>query len=567
MTPLFTRTHLFRSTMLLTLMLSAGMTLAPSTARSADTLVIYGRDFREAIQPWVDYRTSQGHSVEVRLAGATPFEIHQTIRRAAIEGDLANVLLVGDSFDHDAIADNLVPTDFIAARVNVLFGSEPEIATDNSYADVDRDGTPDLTIGRLPFDTPQQLTQYINRVIKYERGSADTAWQRRINLIAGTGGFGGVVDRLVEQTARRIITDLIPQAYDTSMTYGSWTSPFCPDPRRFSETAIERFNEGCLFWVYVGHSSREQLDDLRLPDQCHPLMDADIVSQLNCRSGSPIAICLSCYTGATDGARDGLAEQMISQPGGPIAVVCGTRVTMPYAMSLFSLEMLDEYFIGDAATLGLLLQRSRQQLAAETEIGPDDEYRELIDSLGRSMSPLPELLQVEKREHVHLMHLLGDPLLQIQRPETIEFALTDIEGISSVVSENDRESDMPTFRAGETITVTGVSDKVGSLDVELAYQRDRFRHRPRFRKEYDSSDAAFCSYDLDYVDAHDLVCSRRRLNVSTGPFRVELPVPTDASGRCVVRVIVTGDNSISLGAEKLRIKRALPIRTAQLPTE
>ena len=44
------------------------------------------------------------------------------------------------------------------------------------------------------------------------------------------------------------------------MTYASLASPYCPDPRKFHDTTIGRFNEGCLFWVYIGHGHPTGLD-------------------------------------------------------------------------------------------------------------------------------------------------------------------------------------------------------------------------------------------------------------------------------------------------------------------
>ena len=146
----------------------------------------------------------------------------------------------------------------MAAKVNVLFGSEPEIATDNTFADLDGDGLPELAIGRLPADSKAEVERFVARVIEYEQdNSPNQQWRRNVNFVAGVGGFGGVIDNVIEQTTKQIITDLVPCDCQTSMTFGCWRSPYCPDPRRFSETAIRRFNEGCLFWVYIGHGSEQ----------------------------------------------------------------------------------------------------------------------------------------------------------------------------------------------------------------------------------------------------------------------------------------------------------------------
>ena len=225
-----------------------------------DTLVLCPFDFQPALAKWLTYRRGQGYQVRVESPAPIAAGIKRQIQIVAATNPLKRILLVGDSADPFTHFQQLVATDFVASQVSVFFGSEPEIATDNTYADLDFDGLPELTIGRIPVDSATQLDQYMDRVIAYEmtanRNLRDSLWRRRINLVAGVGGLGRVVDTVVEQTAKQMITDLVPAEYQTSMTYGSWASPYCPDPRRFSQTTIERFNEGCLFWVYVGHGDR-----------------------------------------------------------------------------------------------------------------------------------------------------------------------------------------------------------------------------------------------------------------------------------------------------------------------
>jgi hypothetical protein len=536
-----------------------------------DTLVICASEFQNALKPWIDYRQQQGHRIVVRFPKPTSFEIKQMIKQVAASGSLKNVVLVGDSFDQNANRQQLVPTDFIKAKVNVKFGSEPDIATDNTYADLDDDGIPDLTIGRLPVDSSAELSNMINRLIEYENGAADESWRRNISLVAGVGGFGGLVDKIIEHTTKQIITDLIPADHQTTMTYGSWSSPYCPDPRQFSETSIARFNEGCMFWVYLGHGSREQLDKIFLPDQSHVILDKTNVDQLHCTNGSPIAICLACYTGATDDPEDGLAETMIRQPRGPIGVVCGSRVTMPYAMSVLSLELLNEFFRGDSQTLGELMLVSKQRMVREPQSG--DEYREMIEALGKTFSPEPELLAAERQEHAHLMHLLGDPLLRLKRPAKMQLTARKVglrqvshEGGKRVTPRVDLQQRKATklqkVEAGQRVRIQGVAESAGKLQIEICYQRDRFRHRPSFRGEYDSSDESFRKYQKEYMKAHDLVCSRQTIEVPQGDFDTEIQIPEDASGRCDIRTMLIGMKSFALGTIPIDIKPAPPVRTA-----
>jgi hypothetical protein len=518
--------------------------------QDVDTLVLCPLDFQSALTKWLAYRRQQGYQIRVESPAPIAAGIKQQIQIVAATHPLKHVLLVGDSADQYARFQQLVATDFVPAQVNVFFGSDQDIATDNTYADLDFDGLPELTIGRIPADSATQLTQFMDRVMAYEtnanRSLRESLWQRRINLVAGVGGLGRVVDAVVEQTAKQMITDLVPAEYQTSMTYGSWSSPYCPDPRRFSQTTIDRFNEGCLFWVYVGHGNRCQLDHVHLPDQSHPILDINRARQLSCTQGSPIAIFLACYTGATDGCQDGLAETMLMRPGGPIAVLCGTRVTMPYAMSRLSLEMMEEFFEGEAPTLGDLVRVSLRRMADEEGAEADgDRYRRLIEEMGKSLSPFPQLLPLERLEHAKLIHLLGDPLLKLARPQRLSIDVND-----KVV-------------AGTNLSVEGVAPSDGELQIELVYDRDRFLKRPKRRREYESSDFAFRQYDEVYRQAQQRTVAKINVPVKGGSFEQVIEVPESASGRCQIRAVVVSPDGFAMGSSAIRVSRPKVVREAR----
>lgn len=529
---------------LLCFIASSLQTQAQLKRHAVDTLVLCSSDLQTALVPWVEYRKRQGHSIAVRFSKPTVEQNIKLIAEYAKGNKLENLLLVGDAGDKWLDPRKLVPTNLVPAKVNLLFGSEPKIATDIPYGDLDKDGIPELAVGRITADTPAELTDTVNRIIRYEKQADGQLWQRQINLIAGVGGFSRLIDTIVENTTREIVKELIPSGYQTSMTFGSWTSPWCPDPRRFSETTIGRFNEGCLFWVYCGHGSRDKLDRIMLPDQNHRILDSDSVNQLDCKNGSPIAICLSCYTGAHDGDEDCLAEHMMKQPNGPVAVVCGSRVTMPYAMSVLSVEMMNEFFRGECKTLGALMLKAKQRMAEKPD--PDNEYRKSLDALGQTFSPTPKLLDAECREHIYLMQLIGDPLLRLKRPMKLGLKLEDS-------PKPETEDELPMYSAGETVNVSGTADQPGDLLVEIAYQRGRLRFRPSIRGEYDSSDAAFSKIHEDYLKANEPVVVRNKIRVEKGAFTASLTVPKGCKGICDFRATLLGAKDVAIDSVPIKI--------------
>lgn len=503
------------------------------------TLVICPAEFDEALKPWVEFRQAQGYNLLVYRPEKNPYGIRKLIRDTAKGHKLDHILIVGDA--HNSVAPrNSIPTDYVPAKVNVQFGSEPEIATDQTFGDLDDDGLPEMPVGRICVDNATQLRAVVKKILDYETNQDFGTWRRRIDLTAGTGGFGPVIDKVIETAAKQMITDVIPHAYETSMTYGSWTSPYCPDPRQFSKTAIDNLNRGGLFWVYIGHGHPLRLDRVQVPGGEFPIFEADDHLKLKCESGHPIGVMLSCYTGAFDFQKDCLAESMVNSSGGPVAMICGTRVTMPYAMSLLMLEMMQDYFeptseATQTVTIGQLFNQAKRRMLEKQS--SDGEYRKMIETLGKTFSPTRHLLDDELKEHVYLFHLIGDPLLTLKRPAPIELD----------VKKN--------LLNGEEFTVSGRSNIGGELKIELVYRRDRMRIRPKRRKEFVVDNEIFLQYHDTYLKANDRVCDVATQLIEPGEFKVSLRAPEAASGDCIVRAYVAGTKGYAIGSEPVFIKK------------
>ncbi len=503
-----------------------------------DTVVVVPRFFLATLQPWLNHRRAQGHRMLVMDPQMGSADVRAAIRNAATGGRLKYVVLVGDA-EPTAHLNPLVharhtPTFQVAARVNVKWGSEPEIATDNPYGDLDDDSVPDVAVGRISANTLDELRQIIDKIVRYEQQARIGDWQRRVNFVAGVGGFGLLADAVVETTCKRIITNGIRPEYDISMTYGSWRSPYCPDPRKFRDTTLRRLNEGSLFWVYIGHGRLDSLDRIQVPKGDLPILEASDVGKLNCRRGQPIALMLSCYTGAFDHAQECLAEKMLLAPQGPIAVIAGSRVTMPYAMAVLGTGMLDGFFNGSCETVGELLLHGKRQLA--TSQSDAIMSRKLLDSLARAIHPTKEDVDAERHEHLLLFNLLGDPLLRIPYPRTVH------------LNAPKRAA------AGNSILVEGASPIPGDAIVELVCRRDRMRSRTGRRLRFDDSEGALARMNQVYEFVNEHRWSSTQVRVTGGRFLVRLPIPSEAQGPSHVRVMVQGQREFALGASDIYIQ-------------
>ncbi len=513
----------------------AGATRAIAAGKY-DTLVVCPPALRSGLDRWLEYRRAQGRTIQVIESATDAAELQRTIHAEARLGALRTVVLVGDATaaGANAAAAPIVPTFLLPAKVNIHFGSERELASDHPYVDLDEDGVPDLAIGRIAADSADELAAIVDKTIAYEQSDDFTNWRRQVNFVAGLGGFSPMADKVLELTAKRFITAGLPSAYAISMTYGSWRSPYCPDPREFHATTIDRLNEGCVFWVYIGHGHRSSLDRVRCGSQQYHIFDQRDVPKANAAHGLPIALFLACHTAAFDDARDCLAEDLLRTPRGPVAVIGGTRVTMPYGMSIMANELMTACFQTKLPTLGeVVLEAKRQMLTRPRD---DDDTRSL-DALARLVNPKSRDLALERAEQVLLFHLIGDPLLRLPFP-----AKATLEAPTQA-------------QPGEVLQISGESPVAGEAVVELVVRRDKLKFRPTVRDVFSDADEALRAYQDDYQRANDPRLASTRQPVAAGRFQAELRVPGDAQGECHVRLYVTGSDGCSVAASNLVIQR------------
>ncbi len=508
-----------------------------------DTVVVCPRPLVEALRPWLAHRMEQGRKIGVITDCDTPQKIRAGIRAAATGGKLTHVLIVGD--DHplrrasDRLREITVPSAKIDAKVNIRWGSERQIATDNWYADLDDDNVPDVAIGRLTADSPEELTVMIRKIIDYETAPEYGQWRRRVNFIAGVGGFGAVADTILDMATKKFITGDIPAGYQTSMTYASLTSPYCPDPRRLPEVALATHDEGCLFWVYIGHGQRQWLDYMRVEDQAFPILNVDHLKvawdsdpdrggqarDRNPRSPAPIAVFLACYTGAFDEGEDCLGEEMLAAPRGPVAVIAGSRVTMPYANAVLGHAMLSHCFAHDHATLGEVLLHAKREAAVATGGSPiakdkdsEDDSRQLLDALAAAISPHKDELAAERTEHLQMYNLLGDPLLRLRRPQAVELTVNE------------------TAAAGEQLKVAGKSPVNGHCTIELVCRRDLLTFDAPRRRGIRLNEETAKQLTETHDRANDQCWTTQQVEIVDGKFATAINLPEACHGHCHVRI-------------------------------
>jgi Peptidase family C25 len=517
---------------LLPLLLSLGD--APAS-ESPDVVVVCPAEFRPAMQPWLERRQQQGHVVEFISNQGAALQIREQIRTLAKSGKLQFIVLVGDppaAQSDPAKESSGTPTFRIPATASRLYGAPPEIATDNPYADLDDDGIPDVAIGRLTAHTPEQLSIELKKILDYEDSQDFGPWRARINFVAGEGGYGQLIDSASGALARQCIRWMIPSDYQTTMTDARWCSPYCPDPRGFHACSLGRINEGCLFWVFMGHGAPQTLQWAIFPDGGTPILQHQDCESLQCHTAPPIMLLMCCYTGAFAETKDCLSEELLRAPGGPVAVFSGSSETMPYGMAALAKQAIREFFVNRRGTLGQWLLHAKR----DTMAGYDLPFWSFVHAL--SVAVTPDLFQPkeERLEHLQLFNLFGDPTMTLHQPRDVKLTL-------------------PSTVAGkENIQIDGQCVVDGDATIELVLPWDRLPASSRER--YDGSPTGREQFRTAYQAANNSQLACVTAKVEQGKFSAFLPIPADTFGLCLVRVFVAGKSDFALGSSEIHILQA-----------
>ena len=192
-------------------------TAETKVVNDTDAIVVCPKSWQPELKPWLSHREQQGLSVMLLDTIPSRDDLKRQIQEVASANPqrLRYLLLIGDVASAEVAAagdfSQTIPTFYIDSTAMVRFGSEPHIATDNPYGDMNNDGLPELAVGRIPCDNPRELRSWIERLIQHEKHNDFSEWRRRVHVVAGVGGFGVLIDSAVEMTAKQFLSQGIPR--------------------------------------------------------------------------------------------------------------------------------------------------------------------------------------------------------------------------------------------------------------------------------------------------------------------------------------------------------------------
>ncbi len=190
-----------------------------------------------------------------------------------------------------------------------------EIPADNRYATVDGDDAlPDLAVGRLPVNTPEELSAVIEKIITYAETPFPGDWNTHHLFVADDPDPAGNFPAEAE-----IVTAYVPISHTVTRLYCTNAPDDLYACDNFSDIrtgVLQGWNSGALVINWVGHSAFQQWEHGRL-------FHTDDLPGLARAPRYPLSLAMSCFTGNfahPDPNMTSIDEALVRLPrGGAIA--------------------------------------------------------------------------------------------------------------------------------------------------------------------------------------------------------------------------------------------------------
>ena len=155
---------------------------------------------------------------------------------------------------------------------------------------------PDVAVGRLPASTADEVTRYVNKVIRYELATnPNDTWFKKAALYTGSwfqddlGGYPWA-----NNWSDEVATSLTNEGITVTKRYWDVTNQL--PPAGMPQAAISDFNAGFGFVNYIGHGSPEAWACLGLVHS-NPGIPNDLLRGLSNTDMWPLVFAASCDTG------------------------------------------------------------------------------------------------------------------------------------------------------------------------------------------------------------------------------------------------------------------------------
>lgn len=408
--------------------------------------------------------------------------------------------------------------------------------SDALYGFMDDEYLSRVTVGRLPARNQEEMQGMVAKILRYEQNGEPGPWNHRLSVLAGNPGGATPMQRsLAEQLIQAVGRERLARVHSSWVIQGlihAKGSPFYVPDADLNTESRALLERGQAFFFYLGHSgpagvSSEGMD----------IMTRSDFGQLNIAGRQGIFFSCGCYAMALKGDyffgwktdQDGYAWAAMRNPYGPVAVM-GAAAT---SNAIFGQVGFDQMMTClSQAEPPRRLGRYWQAVQEGITCKPINSFLfRLYDNADGSGGKVP--LAEQRKEHLEMWSLLGDPAMLIPMPAQ-EIEITDVSAL------------IP----GRPLQVTGIVDRVldgGRLIVVL---ERRFEDVFQVWGQFDESQPLF-------QQANDVVIAETRGQIQNSAFNAEITLPDGLPfQRVVLRICVDSGDRRDMAEKLLAVKSA-----------
>jgi hypothetical protein len=498
-------------------------------------IVVTAPVFREAIEPLCKQRKADGMEVvvvqttdaltakDVLAAEAGPLQA-QVCKLCREHKGTSYVLLVG-AVEAGKLEDadkKVVPA--LRGTVNRMKGQP----SDNGYGCPGDDLLPAVAVGRFPVRTEAECKSLVQKTLAFERESKPGAWRRRLTLLVGHPGGDSdlekaTAERWTESTCMSLADRLHP-SWTARLVLHCPQSRFCVPGDRLREQSLLYLKEGQAFTVYAGHSWAGGLWS-----DGAPFLDRADWGKLSMAGGQGVLVscgCFGCQMYGADGEGYGLAA--LRNPDGPVAVIGAHGESYAAMGQLAFTGLLKSFATAEPpARLGECFLAVKEGIARGKM---DFVTFNLLDYADGSKGKTP--LAVQRREHLEMWLLLGDPALRL--PALPSDLTLKLDG---------------TAEAGKTVVVRGEAPaRLEGAKVRVTAERVP-SSKPSDLQSLPASDPERSRVMLaNHERANRCELAATLATVKGGRFEAAVALPAQLPGpRLIIRAYATTDREEGLG--------------------
>ncbi len=285
-----------------------------------------------------------------------------------------------------------------------MTGRMKGLAGDYGYSLPDEEGIPRIAVGRFPGRTAEEVRSMVEKTLRLEQDCPPGPWRNRITLLQGNPGGGPLAEMFVEQATLPRLQGLHP-AWHLEAIADFSASPYFLPASHLREGALDELQSGELFSIYLGHS-----DASGLWSNGAYLLSREDWARLNLRPCQGVFFtcgCFACQWSGDHGEGYGLAAMRNAR--GPAAVI-GASAESYSAPGLLAIDG----FLQCCSQPPFPSRLADYWLAVQSGLAKgtiDEGAFSLFDQFDGSGGRVP--LSVQRREHLEMWMLLGDPALRL----------------------------------------------------------------------------------------------------------------------------------------------------------